>query len=140
MDTAKFFRIENSTTWKSVIIDKSDVKNYLMFRVFKSRYTIIDETKPKNIKHLPQQKIIYVAVRDEETDNIFAATIQYLYRKASGALMFLVATEYDEPLEEKCPRKIIKQLSPTNNETAINWRRACLGLPPVNPDQMSLFE
>ena len=137
MNTSKYFVCENLTAWKYVSMQRTCVKNYLMWHIFKPQYTVIDASTPKKINNI---NIIFLAVRDEESSEVFGAVVQYQIPDERGKLAYYATTEFDAvKIGTTCPKRIIAKLSPTENKNAQAWRRACLGLPPVNPDQLELF-
>lgn len=73
--------------------------------------------------------IVYAAVRHPK-GHIYAAAGHYYFDKAGDAC--LDGDEFDDETTGfysdmvTCPKRILKKLSPTTREFALNWRAACL--------------
>lgn len=48
-----------------------------------------------------------------------------LFRTSSHELFVKNLNEEMGPYESNCPKKILKQLTPTDNEIALEWRKRC---------------
>ena len=65
----------------------------------------------------------YAAVEIIKTKEVFAAI--FLTSVRDGEFMYKDMEESEGPYECRCPKGILKLLSPTNNEIALKWRERC---------------
>lgn len=129
--------------WTGIWIEENAVIDYLRTMIFDKSYTVIYMSKPKRGQKFyadePARKVIYAAVRNDKTKDIFAAVYMYSYDKREGELLYKVESEFCGPVEKKCPKEILSLLSPLPEDEvyAWEWRQACLGKPPA--EQLALF-
>ncbi len=69
--------------------------------------------------------IVYLAV--EEKINGETSTVGYVakFSYRSGEISTKIMTEMEYPYYFDCPERILKLLSPTDNENALEWRGQC---------------
>ena len=66
----------------------------------------------------------YAAIKDKKTGEVFCGVI--LTRTREGwEFGYKALTEYDGPVEDKCPKSILDLLTPTDNKYALGWRERC---------------
>lgn len=75
------------------------------------------------LQHSIKSNAVYTAIKNKTTDNIFACV--FLYSIKNGEIQFKDVCESEGPFYYDCPKKIIKILSPTDNENALDWRKRC---------------
>lgn len=65
----------------------------------------------------------YAAVETIKTKEVFA--VIFLTSVRDGEFMYKDMDETENPYECRCPKGILKLLSPTNSECALEWRKRC---------------
>lgn len=92
-------------------------RDHLQREVCGERYTIIDSAT--------KGFTFYGAVRDNETDEVFALIV--LQRRSRGHYNYgrKVMDETVEPFYYDCPARILDRLTPTDNERSNAWRAKC---------------
>ncbi|MGO5174556.1 hypothetical protein ACTQ2N_05060 [Ruminococcus sp. LCP21S3_E8] len=65
----------------------------------------------------------YAAVETIKTKEVFA--VIFLTSVRDGEFMYKDMDETENPYECRCPKGILKLLSPTNSEYALEWRKRC---------------
>ena len=79
-----------------------------------------EDITPKDILDIEDDGgVIYVAYRDKDSGNVSAHII---YDTTGGWKGYW---ESEGPFAEGCPARILDKLSPTNNATALEWRKHC---------------
>lgn len=69
---------------------------------------------------------LYLAILNKVTNKIGARIIIYEKNLNTGEVFFKEMTENEGPYYYDAPKKLIKLLSPTDNEYAREWREKCL--------------
>jgi|HigsolmetaAR206D_1030411.scaffolds.fasta_scaffold00003_95 hypothetical protein len=67
---------------------------------------------------------LYLAVRRLDTGEVFAVVNLISFQK--GEFFWKEIDETCGPLQQECPKRILERLTPTDDETALRWRQACL--------------
>ncbi len=68
----------------------------------------------------------YAALKDKETGEVHAAVVlTHIDRNEYCNFGFKWMSETSEPVECDCPESILSLLSPTDDETALQWRERC---------------
>lgn len=75
------------------------------------------------LEHSIKSNVIYLAVKNKIKNVILAEIV--LYNIKNGEIFFKDMSEFEGPYYYGCPKKIIKLLSPTDNEYALEWRKKC---------------
>lgn len=65
----------------------------------------------------------YLAIRDDRTSAVSAVVV--LIDRRAGEIGFKVIDEEMGPFYYRAPERVLKALTPTDNETAHGWRAAC---------------
>lgn len=68
-------------------------------------------------------KVYYAAVKDGVTESVFA--VVFLTQVDNGEFFYKDMDETMQPCYYKCPKGILKLLTPTDNEYANTWRKTC---------------
>lgn len=81
------------------------------------------ETKFEALDYSKVGNTIYMAVRNLETDHVFASIILISFE--DGELFYKDMTDSAGPCRYDCPKRILNKLTPTDSEYAIEWREKC---------------
>lgn len=117
---------------------KEELKNYFERRLHSSNH------ENKIIDYSIKGNVFFAAV-DTDGVEVWGLVVYFGYKttrskgRTETEFLYKMEDETEGPCARNCPKRIIRKLTPTDREYAISWRRACLGLPPVNPDQLELF-
>lgn len=83
---------------------------------FADRYSVVRSCMVGNI--------YYAAVKDNDSEEVFAAVIRTFYDKNQG-FGYKEATESLCPCEKDCPKSVLDLLTPTEDDNAKEWRKEC---------------
>ena len=100
----------------TTIRHSGDVMEDLHHSMIGKGFKVVEYKKTKNI--------IYTAIRNEDTGKIFGEV--FLFCIGNSEISFKGIEEDTGPFYYGTGKKIIKILSPTKNEIALEWRRKCL--------------
>lgn len=79
------------------------------------RFELVDMGKSGNT--------LYSAIRIKETGEVFAVVTLVSFK--NGEFSYKEIHENCGPLKTECPQRILNKLTPTENQYALNWRKAC---------------
>jgi hypothetical protein len=86
------------------------------------KYTILDAGVVKFRTYYAAVEKVDLKINERE---VFAVVILLDYAKDYCNFGYKVMDESCGPNEVSCPERILKLLTPTNKEYAINWRKNC---------------
>lgn len=69
--------------------------------------------------------VYYGAIQEVQTGKVFAVIALTSYSSKDSQFCYKDMSEDCGPYETSCPQKILKLLTPTDNEYAIKWRESC---------------
>ena len=67
--------------------------------------------------------VVYAAMKNPK-DEVFAVIQLWTYSSKHGELLTKTMTDDMGPAKSEPPKKLLKMLSPTTNEYALNWRKS----------------
>lgn len=107
--------------YTSLHLPKDKEKSELLWAISGSSY--------ETLKLLKKGSTYFAAQKHIETGKIFALII--LTERRNGEFFYKIMDETSGPYHTaKCPQSILKLLSPTENECALNWRKKQNDTPP----------
>jgi hypothetical protein len=105
--------------WSGLYKRSGETTKELLFRECNNpNYKVVDMAH-KNFK------TVYMAYQEVSTGIVRASVFLISYHKKDHELMYKEISESSGPYEVNCPERILKLLTPTDNETANQWRQQC---------------
>lgn len=95
--------------------DSEEIKKFFVNQWNVENFRCLDYSKKGNI--------IYMAVENIKNNKIFAVVTRISFYNRE--LYWKEMRESCGPVYVECPQRILKKLSPTDNEYAKNWREKC---------------
>lgn len=73
------------------------------------------------------RQTVYLAVEDTRNNSVMGAVVLYYFRRESFGYELVTRFEDETcgPVVRRCPNRILKQLSPTDKQWALEWREDC---------------
>jgi hypothetical protein len=126
---SKFSFVIGQSKMLHLLAELNGFKNWQSFQIGLSQNIpqyVIDfcrdsgELDPEDILDAEElDGVVYIALRDSK-DGVIAGV---LFPRGEG--WYKLRSEYEGPVAEECPVRILDQLSPTDDEIANDWRHRC---------------
>ena len=108
--------------WNGITLNGKNPKNIIKDE--------IERDKRFEVKYLSKKgKVIYTAIKNKDTEKIFASVFLLDIDKERNELYYKEVVEEAWPFVYEAPEKLIKLLSQTDDEDALEWRKKCLYKP-----------